>query len=127
MRAVIEQGRYFEFDAPEIVSKYIVNDIPDEARFLEFFDDLFLTAREAPKRANPRISFFGECAPLLVEQGKTDLAMQVEKIVDTVIKIHGVDLLCGYALNRIEDAMDSDTCQQICEQHWSRAFALKTM
>ena len=62
--AAIEQGRYIALDAAETLSAFMVNDLPDPVRFLELLGDLIVTAREAAKGENPRVSVFGVLAPV---------------------------------------------------------------
>lgn len=87
-------------DAAETLSMFMVNGMPDSVRFLELLGDLIVTAREAAKVANPRISVFGECVHLLWVQGNAEAAIQMEKLGNKLTKIHAVDILCGYSLGR---------------------------
>ena len=47
--AAIEQGLYLSLDVYEALSTFMVNDLPDSARFLKVFGDLLSSAAEAAK------------------------------------------------------------------------------
>jgi DNA-binding NarL/FixJ family response regulator len=115
--AAIEQGRYVALDAAETLSAFMVNDMPDPGRFLELLGDLIVTATDAAKGEHPRVSVFGECVHLLWAQGKTEAAIQMEKLGNHLTKIHGVDILCGYSIGSVPGEMDSHTFERICAEH----------
>ena len=117
MTAVIEEGRYIPLDAADTLSTFMVNGMPDPVRFLQLLGDLVMTAGDAAKTANPRISVFGECVNLLWEQGNLEAAIQMEKLGNKLTQIHAVDILCGYFLGRVENEMDDDTFERICTEH----------
>jgi len=115
--AAIEQGRYMPLDAANTLSMFMVNGMPDPVRFLELLGNLIVTAGEAAKGANRRVSVFGECVHLLWSQGNAEAAIQMEKLGNNLTQIHDVDILCGYSLSNVEVAMDSHTREQICAEH----------
>jgi DNA-binding NarL/FixJ family response regulator len=115
--AAIAEGRYVALGAAETLSAFMVNDLPDPVRFLEFVGDLIVAASEAAKGKHRRVSAFGECAPLLWAQGKAEAAIELEKLINKLTKIHDVDILCGYSGDRVEGEMDNHVLQQICAEH----------
>jgi DNA-binding NarL/FixJ family response regulator len=115
--AAIEEGRYVALGAAETLSAFMVNDLPDPVRFIEFVGDLIVAATEAAKGKHRRVSVFGECAPLLWAQGKAEAAIELEKLINKLTKIHEVDILCGYSGDRVEGEMDNHVLQQICAEH----------
>jgi hypothetical protein len=117
MDAVIEQRRYVALDAAETLSQLLLNDRPDPGRFLELLGNLVVTAMEAAKVAHPRVSIFGECVDLLWAQGNGDAAIQMEKLGNHLIKIHDVDILCGYSVRGVQGGMDNHIFEQICAEH----------
>lgn len=117
MAAVIEEGRYIPLDAADTLSMFMVNGMPDPVRFLELLGDLVVTAREAAKGANPRVSVFGECVYLLWAQGNAEAAIQMEKLGNKLTQIHDVDILCGYSLGSVQVGMHDHIFQRICAEH----------
>jgi DNA-binding NarL/FixJ family response regulator len=117
MGALIERGRYIPLDAADTLSAFMVNGMPDPVRFLELLGDLIVTATEAASGENPRVSVFGECVHLLWAQGNTEAAIQMEKLGNKLVKIHDVQILCGYSLGSVASGIDSHTFERICAEH----------
>jgi DNA-binding NarL/FixJ family response regulator len=117
MGTAIEQGRYIPLDAAETLSLFMVKGMPDPVRFLELLGDLIITATEAVKGEQPRVSLFGECVNLLWAQGNADAAVELEKLGNKLTRIHNVDILCGYDQGCVEGGMDSGTYLRICAEH----------
>jgi KaiC/GvpD/RAD55 family RecA-like ATPase len=115
--AAIGQGRYVALDAAETLSAFMVNDLPDPLRFLKIVGDLILVATQAAKGKHHRVSVFGECAPLLWAQDKAEAAIELERLVNKLTKIHDVDILCDYTGDSVEGEMDNHVFPQICAEH----------
>lgn len=50
-------------------------------------------------------------------QGNAEAAIQIEKLGNELIHMHGINLVCGYFVGRIESRMDNDVFQRICAEH----------
>ena len=117
MAAAISEGRYISLDAIEVLSQVMVNGMPDRVRVLERLGDLIVTATETSKVEHSRVVFFGECVQLLWEQGNLDAAIELEKLGNKLTKIHEVDLLCGYFLDKPGVEIEDNFVQQVCAEH----------
>lgn len=115
--AAIEQGRYLPFDVAEMLSTFMVNDLPDTVRFLRVAGDLMVAAARGAKGEYPRISACGECAPALWAEGKVDAAIRLEHLWDQIAKTCDVDILCGYMLNSLQSEEESHIYERICAEH----------
>jgi DNA-binding NarL/FixJ family response regulator len=115
----IEQGSLIPFDTAEMLSRFMVNDLPDPVRFLKVTGDVLAAAAKAAKGEHPRVSACGECAPALWAQGKADAAIQIEHLWDEIAETCQVDVLCGYVLNSLERETESDFYQRVCAEHSS--------
>ena len=113
----IEQGLYLSLDVYEALSTFMVNDLPDSARFVKVFGDLLSSVSKAAKAKHPRVAACGEFAPTLLAQGNVDAAIQVEHLTDEVAKTRDVDILCGYVLNRFQREQESHIYKRICAEH----------
>jgi DNA-binding NarL/FixJ family response regulator len=114
--AAIEQGLYLPLDVDQVLSTFMVNDLPDSVRFLNVLGDLVSSATKAAKAEHPRVAVFGEIAPTLWARGKPDAAIQVEQVSDELARIRNVDILCGYVLNSFQREQDH-IYQRICTEH----------
>jgi DNA-binding NarL/FixJ family response regulator len=115
--AAIEQGRYISLDAADTLSTFMVEGLPDPARFLRVASDLVVTAAKAAKGDHPRVAACGECAPILWAQGKADAAIRLEHLWDEVAKSYDVDILCGYPLGSFQGGMGSHIFDKLCAAH----------
>jgi DNA-binding NarL/FixJ family response regulator len=115
--AAVEQGRYVSLDVADTLSTFMVNDLPDPARFLKVAGNLVAVAAKASRGERPCVAACGECAPTLWEQGKSEAAVEVEHLWDEIARTHEVDILCGYVLNSFQREQESHIYEQICAEH----------
>ena len=115
--AAIQQGRYIQLDVTETLSTFMVNDMPDAARFFEAVGALIQAASKAAKREHSRVVACGECSPVLWAERKPDAAIRLEQLWDEVGKTFGVDILCGYAFSSFHSEEDEHVFQSICAEH----------
>ena len=115
--AAIEQGRYIPMDAAETLSTFMVDGLPDPARFVKVAGDLIAEAAKAVKGKHARVAVCGECAPLLWAQGQAEAAIRLEHLWDDIAKSDGVTILCGYPLGSFQGAVGSSIFDKICAEH----------
>jgi len=115
--AAVEQGLCLSLDVHEALSTFMVNDLPDPARFLKVFGDLLTSTARTAKAEHARVAACGEFAPTLWAQGKADAAIQVERLTDEVARTCNVDILCGYVLNSAQREQGSHMYERICAEH----------
>ena len=112
--AAMEQGLFLSLDVHQELSTFMVNDLPDPARFLKVFGDLLSFAANA---GHARVAACGEFAPTLWAQGKADAAIQVEHLTDELARTRNVDILCGYVLDSSQGEGESNMYERICAEH----------
>ena len=115
--AVVEQGRYIPLDVAAMLSTFMVDDFPDQVRFLEAASALIVAAAKAARGEHPRVAACGEGAPLLWKERKTDAAIRLEQLWDEIAKTHDVDTLCGYPGSSLRGEQGRATFQRICAEH----------
>ena len=115
VEASTQQGTYVQLDVANTLSTFMVNDMPDAARFFEVVSGLIEAAAKAAKHS--RVVACGECSPLLMAEGKPDAAIRLEPLWDEVGKTLGVDILCGYALSSFHGEEAKHVFQSICAVH----------
>jgi DNA-binding NarL/FixJ family response regulator len=115
--AAMEHGLYISLDVYEALSTFMVDDLPDSARFLKIFGDLLSSSARAAKGKHGRVAACGEFAPTLWAQGNADAAIQVEHLTDEIAKTGNVDILCGYVLNSLQRDQESQVYERICAEH----------
>jgi DNA-binding NarL/FixJ family response regulator len=115
--AAMEQGLYLSLDVDEALSSFMVNDLPDPARFLKVFGDLLSSVATMATGEHSRVAACGELAPTLWAQGKVDAAVQVEHLTDEIARTCNVDVLCGYVLSSFQREQESHIYARICAEH----------
>jgi DNA-binding NarL/FixJ family response regulator len=115
--AATQQGTYIQLDASEVLSTYMVNDMPDAARFFPAVGGLIEAAAKAARQQHHGVVACGECSPLLWAEGKADAAIRVEQLWDELGKTFGLDILCGYALSSFHGKEDEHVFHRICAEH----------
>jgi DNA-binding NarL/FixJ family response regulator len=117
IRTPAEQERFIELDAHEALSTLMSDDAPDRVRLTKLLDDLVARAAKGRDGEHPRVAICGECAPILLADGKEEAAIQVEHLWDTISKAHRVDTLCGYLRSAFPQAASSPMLEKICAEH----------
>jgi DNA-binding NarL/FixJ family response regulator len=119
IETAIEQRRYIALDVADTLSTFMVNDLPDPARFLKAADDLVAATAKATNGNTLRIAACGECAPTLWEQGNSEAAVQLERLWDEIARKYHINILCGYRLNSSDGEQESEFYGRICAEHSS--------
>jgi CheY-like chemotaxis protein len=113
----IERGCLVALEPADVLSTFMVNDLPDPSRFRKAAADLIVNALKAAKGEHPRVAACGECAPLLYAEGNADAAIRLEQLWNELARIYDVDILCGYPLESFRGEEDSPVFQRICAEH----------
>jgi hypothetical protein len=115
--AAITEGTYIPVDAVSTLSLFMVNDMPDSARFLEVVGCLIEEAAKKRKVEHPRVAAFGEWVSLLCAEGKTDAAVRLEQLWNHLATTYEIDILCGYAMSSLRGEEGGKIVQRICAEH----------
>jgi DNA-binding NarL/FixJ family response regulator len=115
--AAIEQGTYIPLDAADTLSTFMVNGVPDRARFLKVAGDLIAGAAKTASGEHARVAACGEGAALLWAQGNAEAALQLEHLWDEIAKLYDVDILCEYPLASFQGGMGSYVFDRLCAAH----------
>ena len=117
MGVAVEQGRYISLDAADTLSAFMVNGMPDRARFLKVAGDLIAGAAKTVSGKHARVAACGEGAALLWVQGNTEAALRLEHLWDEIAKLYDVDILCEYPLASFQGGMGSYVFDRLCAAH----------
>jgi DNA-binding NarL/FixJ family response regulator len=117
VEAATHEGTYIQLDVNKRLSTFMVNDLPDPARFFPVVGSLIEAAAKAAKQQHHGVVVCGEGTSVLWAEGKADAAIRVEQLWDEVGKTFGLDILCGYALSSFHGEEDEHVFQSICAEH----------
>ena len=113
----MQDGLCISVDVDDALSTLMVNDWPDATRLFQWAGNLIRKAASAATRQFPRVAICGECAPMLWAQGKSDAAIQLERLWDTIAGSHAVDILCGYSFAALRQSENSHIFNRIRVVH----------
>ena len=114
--AAIKQGRITSVDVSDMLSAFMVNDLPDPIRLTKCAGDLIAQAAAAGRGKKP-LAACGECAPTLLAGGNAPAAIQLEYLLNDVAKSHDVEILCGYLWTSFPGRGRSPVLERICGEH----------
>ena len=117
IRGATSEGRYVALDSADTISSFMVNGMPDPVRFLRVFGDSISAASKNAKAVHLSVAVWGECAPTLWAEGKSDAAIRVEELTNEIARIYDLEILCGFLLERRRCEEDPYTFRRICEEH----------
>ena len=113
----INERKCIIWDADEVLSQFMLNDLPDQTRFLKTTSDLIAESANVVNGEHARIAIVGECASLLWTQGRANAAIRLESLWDDISEAHRIEVLCGYSLVSFQGGTKSLTFDRICGQH----------
>jgi hypothetical protein len=110
--AVIEDGYYVPLDADEALSRFMVNDWPDENLFNHLVSELVGRA----KHEGRSVRAFGEMVAILWAKGKVGATIRLEQLWNKFCEKEAFCLFCAYPQNGFtQDAAES--LGHICSAH----------
>lgn len=105
-------GDLLLLDARDMLAKFMVNGVPDGARFSDAAADAI--ERVSGGHSGRTIRAYGEMVDVLWQDGLTNAAIQLEMLWNQLATTHDFSLLCGYAIGSFyKDA----GMRQVCAQH----------
>src|SRR5918993_2980734 len=93
--ALEASGRYVAFDAAELLSRLMVDGMPEPGRCVGIIGDIIARAASG----NRRVRVFGEMVALLCAEGNYEGAVRLEGLWNEVRATHAFQLFCAYPLS----------------------------
>jgi PAS domain S-box-containing protein len=112
-----EQGRYVELDAPELLSKIMMEGMPDGDRFEEIVGGTIERIRTLAKAVRPEIVAIGEMVSLLWTEGKVEAAIRLEQLWNELAKKHSFSLRCAYPVANFYGEKNTQPLMRVCAEH----------
>jgi hypothetical protein len=112
LESLHEKDQYIPLDAEETLTKFMVNDWPDERKFNILLNELFTKARNQKRQ----VRAFGEMVALLWAKGNNGATIHLEHLWNKFAHTHAFSLFCAYPKSGFtEDPVTS--IKNICNQH----------
>jgi MEDS: MEthanogen/methylotroph, DcmR Sensory domain len=110
-----ESGQYVPVDAAAALSRFMVDGIPDEAKFNETIGGVVWGAEK--NSANGFVFAFGEMVGLLCAANNAQAAIRLEQFWNSLAERHRFSLYCAYSLSSLCNQPSADDLIQICAEH----------
>ena len=113
----LRQGRFLILEPREALSRFLVEDWPDETRFTELMAEVIEAVRERAKKPSENVAIFGEMVSLLWADGNIDAAIRLEELWNTLAETHSFSLLCAYPMAGFDHSEHYKPFLKICAEH----------
>ena len=113
----LQQERYLSLVPEETLSRFMVDDWPDEVRFTEFMGGVIERAEASSQKNCKDVAIFGEMVSLLWSVGKCDAAIRLEQLWNTLAKTHTFSLRCAYPIGGFDRHDHREPFVRICAEH----------
>ena len=110
-----EQGLLTVLDARDTLSAFMVDDMPDERRFMDHVGGLI--EQRTRLSSSGTVRAYGEMVDLLWQDGNPDAAIRLEALWNDLASVHDLSLLCAYAMSNFHGERDQRRFLEICSQH----------
>jgi signal transduction histidine kinase len=115
VEAACASGQLTLLDARETLGCFMVDGVPDAARFREVVGGVL--ERSQARSCHARVRAFGEMVDLLWQDGLPQAALQLEALWNGLSQRYAFSLLCGYALGRFGTEADGGGFREVCSAH----------
>jgi len=112
IESLIASDRFIGLEANETLSKFMVNNWPDEKLFFETVKAVFKRAQKNSRK----VRAFGEMVALLWQEGFSDATVQLEKLWNQFHKKGAFSLFCAYPKKGFKQDI-SKSIHTICCEH----------
>jgi hypothetical protein len=109
----ILQSRYISLDAEEILSKFMVKNMPDQ----HLFEKIIAGTVKKISRPSYNVRAYGEMVALLWKQGNKKGAIALEQMWNILAAKISFSLFCAYPLEVFEKEKDEPLFKEICAAH----------
>jgi signal transduction histidine kinase/ActR/RegA family two-component response regulator len=113
LEAVKANGQYVSLDATETLSRFMIDRLPEPARFADTIGTIIAQAAEDGRR----VRVFGEMVALLWAEGNNNAALRLEELWNDLRREHSFSLLCAYPINGFGGENLAEGLYDVCTAH----------
>lgn len=112
--AAITRHEYLSLDAAETLAKFMVDTLPEPARFAEIVGSLVACVSKGQRY----VRIFGEMVALLWAEGNQTAAIRLEELWNELRRLTSpFSLFCAYAMSGFAGAENEMPFSEICQKH----------
>ncbi|MDQ4009113.1 MAG: MEDS domain-containing protein [Actinomycetota bacterium] len=106
-------GWFIELDAFEVLATFMVDGMPDAARFRASMEQLVFRAVESARD----VKIYGEMVAVLWDEGNVAAAIELEDLWNDLATRHPFSLFCAYPMCAFDADASTEAFRRICRQH----------
>jgi PAS domain S-box-containing protein len=106
-------------DAREMLSRFMVGDLPDAERFQSSVGSLIAQSCGSGRK----VRAYGEMVDLLWRDGNPDAALRLEELWNDLAAVETFSLLCAYPMGNFYKESDARFLEDVCRRHTHSAPA----
>jgi len=106
-------GRYIALDASDAMSRFMVESMPDGARFEAAMGTLVAQAAQGARE----VRIYGEMVTMLWDRGNVPAVIALEDLWNDLATKHPFSLFCAYPISAFATDASTEQFRKICEQH----------
>lgn len=110
---LVANGRLVLLDAAETLSAFMVDGLPDGARFRATIEPVL----DRVGARGRHVSAYGEMVALLWAAGNVAAAIALEDLWNDLARVRAFDLLCAYPIATFEGGDCAEAFLRMCDQH----------
>jgi hypothetical protein len=115
LRSYARERRFIMCDAEGLLSKFMLNDLPDLKRFRSSVGELLTESKHAACSKDQVFTVFGEMVSVLWEHGNKTGALALERLWNELLNERAFHLHCAYP--RAIFSQDDSGFANVCETH----------
>ena len=109
----VASGRYVSLDAAETLSRFMVDGLPEEARFNEVLGGVLASVTDG----RSRVRAFGEMVALLWGEGNYSGAIRLEELWNDLQRAYSFSLYCAYPMHGFSGENLAQPHDGVCTVH----------
>lgn len=113
LQAAEASGQFVPLDADELLSRIMLNGLPDNTRFHVIVQGLLQKTAET----HPYLHVYGEMVALLWDQGNGKATHLLEELWNNLGRMRPFSLLCGYPKSAFGSEEHANSFARICNAH----------
>ncbi|MGH3940839.1 MAG: MEDS domain-containing protein [Pseudonocardiaceae bacterium] len=113
VREIVQSGQFIVLDASQTLSKFMVDGMPDPARFRTVMGELISRAAEGSRD----VRIYGEMVAVLWDQGNVGAAIALEDLWNDLASRYSFSLYCAYPIRAFVAETSAEPFRKICGQH----------
>lgn len=106
-------GKYVSLDAAQTLSKFMVDGLPEPARFRDVVGNVLTRVTDGRNS----VRAFGEMVALLWAEGNYNAAIRLEELWNDLQRTHSFSLFCAYPMSSFSGQSFVAPLNHVCEAH----------